>query len=436
MSSKSSDTLCDNNVEKAEKVEKVEEDIEEREEPEDQDQNWVDEVIKLFQVPEQKRHLYDDTELLSNEESLERITNLLLLSSFLLCLVSITLLSTMDFSLGPKTISIPKKLPARVPHIFIIYQGGLHIDFSTDETISPSKSFPITLRKSVSLSSLRNCQLPHQDTQPNLNYSAGYLAYANDKKIYIFYTDGKKDLTYIDIGTGKHRTISNTAYGSNLIFGSGVRVGDQFFMTGDRINQCHSHGFLNYKSKCYIWKEKREKLDSSKKAPVSLYDNTCFASYNRTHFLRVGRDNNDKVVNMIELSNLKEVYLTNIPLFTPHPGYSHHRKTCSIVFNKNQDKKLVVLAKHHIKDGVVEHTLDLKSMTWSRSATNLKHFGSLVVAKGMWFYFNVLNQDGDLGSYYDTKMNTWQNLEIETFIANVSTDKTFLLPIVTVPYLG
>ena len=94
------------------------------------------------------------------------------------------------------------------------------------------------------------------------------------------------------------------------------------------------------------------------------------------------------------------------------------------------------MAKHHIKDGVVEHTLDLKSMTWSRSATNLKHFGSLVVAKGMWFYFNVLNQDGDLGSYYDTKMNTWQNLEIETFIANVSTDKTFKLPIVTVPYLG
>ena len=139
---------------------------------------------------------------------------------------------------------------------------------------------------------------------------------------------------------------------------------------------------------------------------------------------------------MIELSNLKEVYLTNVPLFFPHHGYSPHRKTCSIIFNKNQDKTLIILAKHHIQQGVVEHTLDLKSMTWSRSATNLKHFGSLVVAKGMWFYFNVLNQDGDLGSYYDTKMNTWQNLEIETFIANVSTDKTFKLPIVTVPYLG
>ena len=110
--------------------------------------------------------------------------------------------------------------------------------------------------------------------------------------------------------------------------------------------------------------------------------------------MRVGQGINDRVVNMIELSNLKEVYLTNVPLFFPHHGYSPHRKTCSIIFNKNQDKTLIILAKHHIQQGVVEHTLDLKSMTWSRSATNLNHFGSLVVVKGMWYYFNVLNQYG------------------------------------------
>ena len=75
-------------------------------------------------------------------------------------------------------------------------------------------------------------------------------------------------------------------------------------------------------------------------------------------------------------------------------------------------------------------------MTWSRSATNLNHFGSLVVVKGMWYYFNVLNQYGDLGSNYDTKIKTWKPLEMETFIANVTTDEPFKLPIVTVPYLG
>ena len=46
-----------------------------------QDQNWIDDVIKLFTVPEQKRHLYDDTGLVSNEESMERINYLLLLFS-------------------------------------------------------------------------------------------------------------------------------------------------------------------------------------------------------------------------------------------------------------------------------------------------------------------------------------------------------------------
>ena len=247
-----------------------------------QDQNWIDDVIKLFTVPEQKRHLYDDTGLVSNEESMERINYLLLLFSCLLFLVSITLLSTMEITIVPKTISNSKKLTARVPHIFIIYQGGLHIDFSTDETISPTKTFQITLRKSFTMSA-RMCEFtlnPIQHSGINSN-SAGYLAYANDKKIYIFYTDGKKDLTYIDIGTGKHRTISNTAYGSKLVYGSGVRVGDQFFMTGDRLEQCYNNPFSNYKSNCYIWKEKREKMDSSKKAPFSLYDNTCFASYNR-----------------------------------------------------------------------------------------------------------------------------------------------------------
>ena len=83
-------------------------------------QNWIDDVIKLFTVPEQKRHLYDDTGLVSNEESMERINYLLLLFSCLLFLVSITLLSTMEITIVPKTISNYKKLTARVPHIYII----------------------------------------------------------------------------------------------------------------------------------------------------------------------------------------------------------------------------------------------------------------------------------------------------------------------------
>ena len=162
----------------------------------------------------------------------------------------------------------------RVPHIFIIYQDGLHLDFSTDESLSPSKKFDIKLRHS--LPSYQPCGF-NQEQFPK---STGYLAYANDEKIYIFYTDGKKDLTYIDIATGIHRTISNTAYGAEIMFGSSVRVGDKFFMAGDKLRKCWL-GPNNWNTKCFIWKEKKETLEERKYVPVSRYDNSCYASYNR-----------------------------------------------------------------------------------------------------------------------------------------------------------
>ena len=138
---------------------------------------------------------------------------------------------------------------------------------------------------------------------------------------------------------------------------------------------------------------------------------------------------------MIQLSNLNEAGLSNVPL--PEPpfyGYSPHRKTCSLIFDKNQKKTLIVLTKHHhVQGGVVLHSLALNTMEWSKRATNLKHFGSLVVAKGVWYYFNVLNEEGNLGSYFDWKLNTWQTLQMGSYreLLNIT---AYEFPIVTVPY--
>ena len=68
------------------------------------------------------------------------------------------------------------------------------------------------------------------------------------------------------------------------------------------------------------------------------------------------------------------------------------------------------------------------------------HLGSLVVAKGMWYYFNILNEDGDLGSYFNPKMDTWEALSKTnyTYIPENEHAEVFLheQPIVTVPFLG
>ena len=238
--------------------------------------DWADDVIKIFTVPKRKCLSKDERGLLSNEELMERTTSLLLLIACFLLLIATTLLAHMDFHQTPKVNSKAQRVVVRVPHVFIIYQGGLHLDFSTDESISPSKNFEIKLRHSLPTYNVQSVYLG----DPPVGKSTGYLAYANDKRIYIFYTDGQKDITYIDIETGKHRTISNTSYGDSLMFGSGVRVGGNFFMAGDK-NNINSLSWTVHTSKCFTWEEKRQVLDRSKSTTFASYTDSCFASYNR-----------------------------------------------------------------------------------------------------------------------------------------------------------
>ena len=163
----------------------------------------------------------------------------------------------------------------RVPHVFIIYQDGLHTDFSTEISISPPKNFFIKLPTSKSY--LVGGIIAFDTVQA----LSGYLSYANLDKIYIFYIDGSKNLTYIDIKTQKHRTISGTNFGNPLYFASGVRVGKNFFMATDRSNYGLNLPQRSWKTQSYIWMDKREQLFNHSLTFATSYKQVCFASFNR-----------------------------------------------------------------------------------------------------------------------------------------------------------
>ena len=244
------------------------------------------------------------------------------------------------------------------------------MDFSTDERISPKNDFQIQLRSSKT-------GYHHGGFAfPTPQQSTGYLSYADLDKIYIFYTDGKKDVTYIDIREGYHRTISRTEYGTNLVFASGVQVGSDFLMVTDRLKYTVYGTDFQWTAPTYRWTGKKSRIFKHKKYTVSKYTYACYASYNRTHYLRIGLPFNESQVLMIELESMKTTKLTNVPLFVgSYWGYSDHRKTCSITFDKQGNKSLIVIAKHPEKWGVVLHQFNLNSMQWSRAATNIDYFG-------------------------------------------------------------
>ena len=242
------------------------------------------------------------------------------------------------------------------------------MDFSTDEMISPTNDFPIQLRSSKTKYQTGGFKIPQ-------NYqSTGYLSYADLGNIYIFYTDGEKDVTYIDIRKGVHGTISNTNFGTNLVFASGVKVGKDFFMISDKL----MYGFhVPLDVMTYKWAGKKSRILKHKRYTPSKYTYACFASYNRSHFLRVGVPSNESTVVMIELEGMKGTILTYVPLFVGKEpwAYANHRKTCSLTFDKQGNKNLIVIAKHPERWGVVLHQLNLSSMQWTRAATNMKYYG-------------------------------------------------------------
>ena len=64
--------------------------------------------------------------------------------------------------------------------------------------------------------------------------------------------------------------------------------------------------------------------------------------------------------------------------------------------------------------------------------------GSLEIAKGIMYHFNILNDDQHFGYYYDNKGKTWKNLDKKQMkynsTYNIEDTNVRPDPIVTVPY--
>ena len=62
-----------------------------------------------------------------------------------------------------------------------------------------------------------------------------------------------------------------------------------------------------------------------------------------------------------------------------------------------------------------------------------------MIAKGIMYHFNILNQDRHFGYYYEPKEKTWKDLDQTQMEYNTTLTEdtqTVDFPIVTVPYLG
>ena len=221
--------------------------------PKDQ---WVDEIIQVFKLPEVKHHIDSTKGILTKRQSHKRIIMILTASGIMLALSAIILLSfcwILFKAPNTQTIKLNQSKP-KVPHIFVLYEDGHHIDFSTDESISPSKDFEIKIPES----------------------NLGYFSYANLKYIYIFYADGKKDITYLNIETLQHRTIPNTTLTSGVHDGNGVQVGSRFMMSGDI-----KYYFWNvFSVESQTWSDKKERFVSSPEVPRPAFS-SCFTPLNR-----------------------------------------------------------------------------------------------------------------------------------------------------------
>ena len=162
----------------------------------------------------------------------------------------------------------------RIPHVFIIYQDGLYMDYSSEFETSPSKNFTLSLPESIT------SHLSHsfsQFHQPD-SYSV-HMGYANNENIYIFYGDGKKPVTYIDIQTQIVRAIPETNLGDPCHIASGVRVGDKFLMACDR--NTHMHSVFDLKSKSNLWSDRKQRLIQSPYLTATAYTEHCLTSLNR-----------------------------------------------------------------------------------------------------------------------------------------------------------
>ena len=418
-------------------------------------------ITKTFIRQRPKRHIdnQDAHQFVTREESEYRLLLLFFAWTLLVTLVTTGLLITCPFyCINPETIIWQHKeqpVPLKIPHILVIYQDGRMLDYSTNETLSPSRN--VSMKLSCSNVHKKICH-----TYPNRSTCYTY-AYSDLRRLYIFYGNAKRDMTYIDSQTFKHSTMPGTKLNNAHIDGIGTKVGDKFIMLGgyDGSEEFNAGVSFNTPSlscsilgtKTTIWSDKRQKLIRSNQDFISvMVENSCVTGFNRTHFLIVNAKSSDGqvlgLVLMVDIESWTQTAMPRIPI-TNHAS----RITCDVEFSKDS-LHLIAISKMHCSKAQnsyyispfkcihgsneisVVYSYDFESKEWNQSDTTLEHFGTLQIVNGIRYFFNILNGKGHLGYFYNAKENVWVQLNHSSYIEpDVEIAWQIAENVLAVPYL-
>ena len=401
-------------------------------------------LAQVFVRPWPKRYIdsNDDDHIISREESEYRLILIFIGCTIILSMTTTSLLISCPFHivkqdiliLNPEPKSEPKSL--KVPHILIIYRNGSMIDFSTNEALSPSKNVTMQLTCfsawKTTISSTQECSV---------------TAYADHKKIYIFYGNTKHDITEIDFKTFQPKIVPDTKVKNVHENGIGVQVGTRFLILGGfhvpKINSQNSNQlYIQLQmNKVDTWSIIRKKFIKSFAKISALVEYSCVTSFNQSHFILVNKPKTNGNVSMFSIETWMETRLPRIPLPSvpvpnayvydinydriEDPQVIQSRVTCDIDFDKHRLQRLVAIAKMHCESNPVNwnyecsqdsdeisvlYQFNFDTQEWTQESTNLKYFGTLRIVNGIKYFFNVFNPERHFGYYYESKNDTWITL--------------------------
>ena len=389
----------------------------------------ADIATKVFLRPWPNRHIdsKDPNQFVSREESEYRLLLVYISWTLLLSLAATGLLIACPFYcinqeiivLYPKPKSEPHRL--KVPHVLIIYRNGSMIDFSTNENLSPSKNVKMEL----------SCY-SHKNRDPD-DQECSVLAYADTRKIYIFYGNTKRDITDIDALTFQSRVLPNTKVKHEHNNGIGVQVGSRFLLIGgnfhpemSEINAMFNSNLeyiqsLHWSDNVDLWSAKRKKFIKSKSTGIrALVEYSSITSFNRSHFIIVNKPETNGNVSMFSIDTWIETALPRLPL----PSVIQSRVACDIDFDKDR-LQLIAISKMHCEFGhfyydciqesdeiSIMYQFDFQTEEWSsQKTTNIKYFGTLKIVNGIKYFFNIFNIERHFGYFHEARNDTWIPLD-------------------------
>ena len=254
-------------------------------EPERLEEDIVDKIIDAFTVKKRKAFIDQENKedhFVSYETSEQRLLILGMSFAIILTFSSTTLLiiQVPNWFHSHRVLVLEPKVPLgslgrTSPHIIFLFNNG------NIETFKPK----------------RNWTLEHSWTfkVPQTQKKTGHFLYSSLNQLFIFYSDGQKDITLLNTNGFKnitHSKIKNSKTPSNFFYNPRfVQVGEQFWIFGGKtsIDVALSNEGLFEKmetsTKTLIWHMRRHVYYPGPKLPNKSLGEGQPISLNRTHVL-------------------------------------------------------------------------------------------------------------------------------------------------------